>query len=272
MLVAQESPPKVSIVVPTFNESESVLEQSFASLVSQSFGNFECLVIDDSTDLMSAQACQKLCEQDKRFSYVHPEKRLGLAASLNLGISKAKGDLIARFDADDLCMPNRLELQVSFMDAYPDVDILGGSLEIMNEEGKTLAFRNYPSDHSNIERRLQTTTAIAHPTVMMRKYIIDRFGGYDTSFRFSEDLDLWLRLVNRGVKFANLSEVLVRYRQQSTHRNPLHWRFNLKARTSNMSMRYLPLRFLGICAIAVWGSIPASIQERIYSVMLLRND
>ncbi len=267
----QEVKPKVSIIIPSFNESERILEQSFASLVSQSFGDFECLVIDESTDLFIAKSCKRLCEQDKRFSYIHPEKRIGLAASLNLGISKAKGDLIARFDADDLCMPNRLELQVSFMDSYPDIDILGGGLEIMNEEGKTLAFRQYPSDHSRIERRLLTTTAIAHPTVMMRKNIIDRFGGYDSSFRFSEDLDLWLRLINRGVKFANLSEVLVRYRQQTTHRNPLHWRFNLRARTKNMSMRHLPLRVFGICAIAVWGSLPGSIQKRIYSYMLLRN-
>lgn len=264
--------PVVSVVVPAFNESAYVLSQSLGSVASQTFGEFECLVIDESTDPASARACQEICEQDKRFRFVHPEKRIGLGASLNLGITLAKGDLIARFDSDDVCMPDRLERQVAFMAAHPDVAVLGGGLEIISEDGKTLAFRDYPTDHASIERRFQMMTPIAHPTVMMRKHIIEEFGGYDSNFRFAEDLDLWLRLLNRGVRFANLQEVLVRYRQQNTRRDPKHWRFNLRARTRNFSMRQLPRRVLGIGAMAVWGSLPAAVQERVvYGLLLRRN-
>ena len=256
--------PKVSVVVPVFNESIEVLTLSLGSVASQIFTDFECLVIDESTIPESALACREFCRQDERFLYVHPEKRLGLAASLNLGISMAQGDLIARFDSDDVCMPNRLALQVAFMTGHPNVDVLGGSLEIINLSGTTLAFRDYPADHSMIERRFQTITAIAHPTVMFRKSVFDKHGGYDSSFRYAEDLDLWLRLLNRGVRFANLQEVLVRYRQQNTCRKPEHFRFNLLARLHNFSVRQLPRRVFGICAIAVFCRLPAALQERVF--------
>jgi glycosyltransferase involved in cell wall biosynthesis len=262
--------PKVTVVIPAFNEPSDVLALSLGSVYAQTFTDFECIVIDESTDPASAAACRDFCAQDKRFRYVHPESRLGLAASLNMGISLAQGELIARFDSDDVCMPNRLALQVGYMTAYPNVDVVGGGLEIISDAGKTLAFRDYPEDHATIERRFQTTTPIAHPTVMVRKHIFDRHGGYDPSFRFAEDLDLWLRLLNQGVRFANLKEVLVRYRQQNTRRNPVHWRYNLRARTRNFSMRELPMRLVGICAMAVWGSLPVGVQERVVYGLLLR--
>lgn len=256
--------PKVSVIVPAFNEPIAIIEESLTSLMNQTFGDFECLVIDESTDPASARACREFCEQDNRFRYVHPETRLGLAASLNLGIALAQGDLIARFDSDDVCMPDRLERQVAFMVTHLNVGVLGGGLEIIAENGSTLAFREYPAEHVAIERQFQMTNSIAHPTVMVRKEILDKFGGYDPSFRFSEDLELWLRLLHRGVCFANLQVVLVRYRQQTTYRNPEHFRFNIRARMRNFRLRQLPLRILGICTLAVFSRLPAALQERVF--------
>lgn len=257
-------------MVPAFNEPVDVIRQSLDSIAAQTLENFECIVVDESTDSAAAAACRDLCARDARFRYVHPEQRLGLAASLNLGISMARAPLIARFDSDDICMPERLERQVAYMDAHPEVGVLGGGLEIMDESCHTLAFRSYPQDHAVIERKLQTTTPIAHPTVMMRKALIEQYGGYDSSFRFAEDLDLWLRMVNRGVRFANLPDVLVRYRQQHTSRNPNHWKFNLRARKRNFAMRHLPYRLMGLCIISVWGKLPTGLQQRLFHGLLLR--
>ena len=262
--------PLVTIIIPSFNEEPNIVCASLESIRNQTFPNFECIVVDESTRTEFAEACRALCAEDPRFIYVHPTERLGLPKSLNLAISRARGQLIARFDSDDICMPNRLALQVAYMTAHPDIDVVGGGLEIISESGKLLAFRDYPVDHVTIERRFQTTTPIAHPTVMVRKHIFDQHGGYDPSFRFAEDLDLWLRLLNQGVRFANLKEVLVRYRQQNTRRNPNHWRFNLRARMRNFSTRELPMRLVGICAMAVWGSLPAGLQERMVYGLLLR--
>jgi glycosyltransferase involved in cell wall biosynthesis len=264
------STPRVSLVVPVFNEPVEVIRQSLDSVAAQTFADFECIVVDESTDPLAAVAVRTLCERDGRFRCVHPDTRLGLAASLNLGIGLSRAQLIARFDSDDICQPERLQRQVAFMDAHPEVGVLGGGLELMDESCRTLAFRSYPSDHASIERKLQTTTAIAHPTVMMRKALIEQHGGYDPSFRFAEDLDLWLRLINRGIRFANLPDILVRYRQQHTGRNPRHWEFNLRARKRNFAMRCLPRRLLGLFIFSVWGRLPANLQQRIFHALLLR--
>ncbi|HJW57964.1 MAG TPA: glycosyltransferase [Burkholderiaceae bacterium] len=262
--------PRVTIVMPSFNEPPDVLRESLDSVAAQTMSDFECMVIDESSMPEAAAACRALCERDTRFRYVHPETRIGLAGSLNLGLSMASAPLIARFDADDICLPHRLERQVAFLDTHPDVGVLGGGLEIFTAEAGTIAIRNYPVDPDVIERHFQTTTPIAHPTVMMRKSVLDRFGVYDPSFRFAEDLDLWLRLLNHGVRFSNLPEVLVRYRQQSTARNPLHWTFNLRARIRNFSHRQFPLRVWGVLAIAAWRVIPKPIQEQVFHWLLLR--
>jgi glycosyltransferase involved in cell wall biosynthesis len=267
--MAQHAPP-VSVVVPAFNEAPAVLAESLNSLVAQTFADFECIVVDESTDASSAAACKALCDRDDRFRYVRPPKRIGLSSSLNLGVQMSRGDLIARFDSDDVCVPDRLERQVAYLSAHPQVGVLGGGLELMDEAGRTVAFRDYPAEQAEIERRFQSTTAIAHPTVMMRRHLLLEHGGYDSDFRFAEDLDLWLRLLNRGVRFANLPGVLVRYRQQTTRRNPLHWRFNLRARLKNFSMRQFPRRVAGICAIAIWGSLPDRLQQLIFRSVVLR--
>jgi GT2 family glycosyltransferase len=115
-----------------------------------------------------------------------------------------------------------------------------------------------------------TTTPIAHPTVMIRKQILDRFGGYDPAFRFAEDLDLWLRLLGHGVRFGNVGAILVRYRQQNTRRKADHWQFNLKARRRHFGKRHLPRRLAGLAAIATWRFVPQGIQEWVFRLMLLR--
>lgn len=262
--------PRISVVVPVFNEPVAVLQASLSSVRDQGFTDFECLIIDESTNETTALACRAFCESDPRFRYVRPSDRIGLAASLNLGIAQAQGDLIARFDSDDLCLHDRLEQQVAYLDANPQIGVVGGALEIISETGEHLATRYYPVEHALIERHFQTTSAIAHPTAMIRKSLLQRHGAYDPQFRFAEDLDLWLRLLNRGVRFANIPAVLVQYRQQNTRRKTDHWRFNLKARLRNFSGRQLPRRVLGIVVIGAWRFVPPRVQETLFAQLLLR--
>lgn len=263
-----QADPTVSIIVPCFNEDPGTIEAGLASLRNQTWADFECIVIDESTDPRSAGKAKEFCDGDARFAYVHPPARLGLAASLNLGLSKARGSLIARFDSDDLCLPGRLALQVSFLDGHPEIGVVGGALEIMDNSGRTSGFRYYPLDHDAIARRMMVTNALAHPTVMFRRSLVESHGGYDPDFRYSEDLDIWLRWLNGGARFANLPDVVVKYRQQSTVRNARHWRFNLKARIRNFQASNLVLRTFGICAIAAWTAVPGAIQEWIFRAII----
>lgn len=264
------SSPLVTVVVPSFNEAPNIVRASLESIRAQTFADFECIVVDESTCPELAEACQAACAEDKRFTYVHPTQRLGLPKSLNLAIGKARGQLIARFDSDDVCMPERLALQVAFLHRNPDISVVGGDLDIISSEGKFLSHRCYPKTSSAISKGMQLTTTIAHPTVMFRKEAIERHGGYNPDFRFCEDLDLWLRWMNAGLRFANLPQVLVQYRQDNTRRDQRHWRFNLRARTSNFSGQHLVRRVIGIACIATWIAMPKKVQEQVFKALILR--
>ncbi|MEK8024801.1 glycosyltransferase [Pseudaquabacterium rugosum] len=262
--------PLVSVVVPSFNEDPHIVRASLESIRAQTFSDFECIVIDESTRPELAQACRAVCAEDPRFIYVHPTTRLGLPKSLNLAISKARGQLIARFDSDDVCMPERLALQVAYLQAHPEISVVGGALDIISDEGKFLAHRRYPQTSAAIAKGMQLTTTIAHPTVMYRKKAIEQHGGYNADYRFSEDLDLWLRWLNAGLCFANLPQVLVQYRQDNTRRDSRHWRFNLRARTSNFTAQHWLRRVIGIACIATWVVMPEKAQEQIFKALVLR--
>jgi glycosyltransferase involved in cell wall biosynthesis len=260
----------VSVVVPSFNEDPHIVRASLESICAQTFTNFECIVVDESTKPELADACRAVCAEDPRFIYIHPRERLGLPKSLNLAIVKARGQLIARFDSDDVCMPERLALQVEFLNSNPEISVVGGALDIISSEGQLLAQRRYPQTPTAIAKGMQLTTTVAHPTVMFRKVAFEQHGGYNPDFRFSEDLDLWLRWMNAGLLFANLPQVLVQYRQDNTRRRSGHWRFNLRARIANFSTQHLVRRIVGIACIASWVGLPNKLQEWIFKALILR--
>ena len=263
--------PSISCVVPCFNENIEILNKSLSSLRNQSFLDFECIVIDESTRQDTTEACRRFCESDPRFVYIHPDTRLGLAASLNIGIRMAKGPLIARFDSDDISRLDRLALQMDFLDTNPEVAVVGSSLELIDELGKHIGYRFYPLNHAEIEKKFIFSSALAHPTVMFRKKTLDECGGaYDSSFTFAEDLDLWLRLLNHGVKFGNLPDILVQYRQNHTSRHKSHWEFNIKARLKNISRPYAIRKLIGVIGIVIWSYLPREVQHLFFRIIQLR--
>jgi glycosyltransferase involved in cell wall biosynthesis len=264
------SSPLVTVVLPSFNEDPQIVRASLESIRTQTFSDFECIVVDESTRPELAKACRLVCDEDPRFIYVHPTERLGLPKSLNLAIDQARGQLIARFDSDDVCVPERLALQVAFLQGNPKISVVGGALDIISSDGEFLSHRRYPLDSTAIAKGMNLTTTIAHPTVMYRKEAVEQHGGYNPDFCFAEDLDLWLRWLNKGLLFANLPQVLVQYRQDNTRRDPRHWRFNLRARTSNFSSRHPVRGAIGIACIAAWIALPQKVQEQIFKALILR--
>ena len=264
-------PPSVSILIPLFNGDPSVVCASLKSICNQTYPDFECIVIDESTSIELAQEYRRICAEDKRFIYVHPDTRLGLADSLNLAISMARGELLARFDSDDQCLPERLENQVSFMNKNPEIGMVGSAIEIIDASGKRLAVRTYPEIHEEIVRKLQYTNSFAHPTVMYRAQVVKSHGAYNSNFRFAEDLELWLRWFGQGVQFANLPNVLVRYRQNQTSRGIDNWQYNIKARVINFDRKLFFLRIAGIAIVLIWSIIPSSLQESIYRLVIFNH-
>jgi GT2 family glycosyltransferase len=260
----------VSVIVPCFNEEPAIVEACFASLRAQTFADFECIVVDDSTGDSRARACQAACARDARFAYLRPELRLGIAGSLNLAISHARGSLVARADCDDLSHPDRLARQVAVLQSRDDIGVLGCALAVIDPSGRPTAQRRYPAEHDQIARAMQITNAMAHPTVVIRRSVLDLHGVYDPAFRYCEDLELWLRLINAGVRFANLAAPLVTYRQETTQRPATHWRANLSARAKNLSQRMILRRLLGLTAIAAWSVTPEALRRLAYDRLILQ--
>ena len=198
--------PKVSVVMSCFNEEHHV-GRAIQSILNQTFTDFEFIILNDGSTDRTLEVIQSFLDRDDRIKLHENKSNLGLAASLNKGIRAAKGQYIARMDADDISFENRLQIQTSHMDMQPDIDILGSNALMKQLNKSTMSA--VPLSHHDIKRHAFHKTCIIHPTVMMKKSCFDK-GGYDESLPWAEDKDLWLRWMNI-YKFANLEESLIEY-------------------------------------------------------------
>ena len=150
------------------------------------------------------------------FCIVKNEKNIGLTKSLNKGIQYITSELIARADSDDISMPTRFALQEKFLAEHPDVDILGGAMQEFNEENDCLNVRRYPSTHEQARKYIMKASPLAHPSVMMRKKIFDEGLRYNEEYRTSQDVALWFDALNAGYHIANLDDIILLFRQNSS--------------------------------------------------------
>ena len=144
------------------------------------------------------------------------EKNIGLTKSLNKGIQYITSELIARADSDDISMPTRFALQEKFLAEHPDVDILGGAMQEFNEDNDCLNVRRYPSTHEQARKYIMKASPLAHPSVMMRKKIFDEGLRYNEEYRTSQDVALWFDALNAGYHIANLDDIILHFRQNSS--------------------------------------------------------
>lgn len=196
--------PLVSVLLPVYN-GEKFIGQALQSILDQTFRDFELFVVDDvSTDRTRAIVDNF---QDERIKRIYTNERLGLVRSLNFAASQAQGKYLARMDADDVSHPDRFERQVAFLEAYPEIGVLGTSAEQTDSRGRVISLLAMPETHELIFWRSFFGTAILHPTVMMRVDVFQAAGGYDPAFVRAEDTELWNRLLFK-TKFANLHGIL----------------------------------------------------------------
>ena len=212
MSPAGDDTPLVTVLLPVYNGSAH-LRESVETVLSQSFGDFELLVIDDaSTDETPAILASF---DDARLRVLVNDRNLGLTPTLNRGIREARGAYIARQDADDLSDPGRLSAQVSYLEAHPEVGLLGCSYRRIDEAGRSLGLRPVPTDAVAIRWRLLFLSAFAHSSVMIRSATLTEVGPYDEAFSYAEDYELWSRIARTG-EIAAVSHVLISYRRTAT--------------------------------------------------------
>jgi glycosyltransferase involved in cell wall biosynthesis len=204
------SAPRVSVVLPVLN-GERYLRASVDSVLAQTFRDFELLIIDDgSTD--SSRAIAESYD-DPRVRILINEQNLGLPKSFNVGLRAARGSLIARHDADDIALPTRFEKQVAWLDAHPEVVLLGTQARTIDANGRPVADvgNSKPLGTMGIRWGLLFFNPFIHTTVMYRREEIVALGMYNETYDASEDLDLWSRVIAK-YECANLPDTLVQYR------------------------------------------------------------
>lgn len=203
--------PPITVLMSCYN-AERWLAESIESVLAQSFGDFEFVIVDDGSTDSTLSIIEQYALRDERIRFIR-KANTGLADSLNCGIGLASGKWIARIDADDVCEPNRLENQIAYASRYQDIVFVGtGCLEI-DDAGNVIKVHRYPQHHRRLLRRLKHCQAFPpHSSAFIRAEAVKKIGGYRTVFRRSQDWDLWLRLSECGL-LACIPEPLVRIRK-----------------------------------------------------------
>lgn len=200
--------PLITVLMAVYN-GERFVRQSVESILDQTFTDFEFLIVDDASTDATASILDSL--RDPRIRLIRNPENLGLTASLNRGLSLSRGTLIARQDADDLSERERLGKQLAFLTANPPVAAAGTQVRLCSDAGKPLGTKDFPFGHRSIFWSHLFDNALAHSTVLFRRFPIMEAGGYDETFRISQDYELWSRLSERHL-LANLPDRLVTLR------------------------------------------------------------
>lgn len=205
--------PAISVCMPMYNAS-AYLHECIDSILCQTFADFELLVVDDGSEDGSIAVVE---------SYTDPRIRLirnkhDFIASLNLLLQEARGKYIARMDADDVMMPDRLEKQFNYMEEHPDVDILGGAILCFGNSGsETVTYNEQPVN----ARDLFNDPVLAHPAVMMRAESVSGIL-YEPEFIYVEDFRFWCQALRKGLKMLSLPDVVIKYRVTASNICSVH--------------------------------------------------
>jgi glycosyltransferase involved in cell wall biosynthesis len=206
--------PAISVLMSVYNAALYVAE-AVESIRAQSFSDFEFIIINDGSSDASERILRSFADRDARVRLIS-RPNTGLIGALNEGLEIAKCDLVARMDADDVAMPQRLDKQLAYMREHPECLVLGSRVIGIDPYGCTLFESEHKLAHEQIDAELMRGSgwAIVHPAAMFRRQSTLQIGGYREKYKHVEDLDLFLRLAERG-KLANLPDFLLKYRQHT---------------------------------------------------------
>jgi GT2 family glycosyltransferase len=199
----------VTVLVPAYN-GEAYIGKAIESILSQSYRDFELLLIDDGSHDRTPEILAHYAAADPRVRILRHDNH-GVGYTLNRGMREARGRYIAELGADDVALPGRLEKQVAFMDKHPDYVAVGGYLRIVDPDDRPIGLRKYPTTDERLRACMLLYNPFGSPAIMYRRHAALAAGGYTARFATCEDYDFLLRLAKRG-KVANLAEPLTAYR------------------------------------------------------------
>lgn len=213
---------KISVLMPVYN-GEKYLKQTIESVLGQSYSDFEFIIVDDGSTDSSVQIVRGF--GDSRIRLIQANHG-GIVGALNRGMEEAAGEYLARIDADDVCLPHRLETQLKYMESNDDVVVCGTWASTIDENGNVTGALEYPPvEDQEIRNYMILHNPFIHPSVMFRRKAVVEAGAYK-NFKHTEDYELWTRALCRG-KGHNIPERLIQYRIHSSQ----------VTRTSNLKMK-----------------------------------
>ncbi len=251
--------PKISVVMPVYN-GERYVEAAVNSILAQTVTDFEFIIIDDGSKDRTAALLSAAAARDQRIRVISQENR-GIAPSLNHGLRLAKGDWIARMDADDIALPDRFALQMRHLESDPDCGVLGGQILLTDPEDRPLLRMSHPIYHKEIVAAIMKgSPAFSHPAVLFRRDIALAIGGYSDRFEHAEDADFFLRMAEK-TKLANLPDLVLRYRQH--FKSIGHVQFKAQSASHNRAIAEAAER-LGLPPPQAVQSMPHETSDAIY--------
>ena len=248
--------PLLSVVLTTYNERKDFFVLCINSVLEQTYSNFELIIVFEPTDY-NIGFIKELTKNDARVIIIISDQNRGFVKSLNIGVKQSSGNFVARIDSDDFCEKERFQLQMDYLIKNKDIDVIGTNINLINDANEVVGKRYYKQSFLDIKKAFLLSTSIAHPTVILRKKCLLMYGLYDENFIYSEDLELWLRLIRNECKFANLDKCLVNYRVRSIdeNRNSAHWRYNYRARLRHSFGIWNPLSAITTISFALLMSL-----------------
>lgn len=237
---------KVSVIIPTYNSSK-YLAETVASILKQTFTDFELLLIDDSSTDDTVALSTELAKKDSRIKLLKNDGIKGVSDATNTGIKAAQGEYLALVDSDDISLPGRFEKQVAFLVNNPDVGVVGS---FYKEFGKSDHLWEEPTEDADMKAKLIICPSIANPSAMIRKSVLtDNQISYPSEYESAQDYDLWVQLMD-VTKFANIPEVLLHYRIHETniskvgYNKMIHfWKLTLTRLLKRLEIEPTPLIF-----------------------------
>ena len=251
----------------TYNEPVEYLSQAVDSILGQTHDHLELLIADDSTSQATIQMIDDYALRDNRVVVIRGENRMGVAGARNEALKKAKGELIALMDADDISLRDRLEKQVRYAGENQDIDLFGGPIYIIDGHNRVTSQRKYKVDNKQFMRMFAYRNPLAHPTIMFRRSIVDSGFLYDPTYKRAEDLEFYLRLFNNGYRLGNMDEFLLNYRiigDMQKKRQSDNWQYNHKARSKNFNWHYPAFSLISWITSCVYLRMPNKIISFLY--------
>jgi glycosyltransferase involved in cell wall biosynthesis len=202
---------KVSVIIPTYN-SEDYINEAIKSVLSQTYKNYEIIIVDDGSSDNTATLLKKY---QGRLKYFYQNNQ-GSAAARNLGLNNSSGEFIAFLDSDDVWFPEKLEKQVRIMKENPRLAFVFAAAYMVNESGEIVKCWDNKNEPTMDFKRLYEKNFICTSTVLLRRYCLERIGNFDENLKMSQDWDLWLRLAKK-FEFKFICQPLINYRMHSNN-------------------------------------------------------